>query len=159
MIKKIKKRIPNKFLRSFLVLNVCFLLLNCAPKQRLARLLDKYPFLIENSLDTLKIADTVIIDKYVHDTTRIIESHDTTIIVNNEKVYAKYIFDTITNEIYHYIECKTDTITYIKEIPFEVEKVVYQEKTNYKFYITIAAVLFGMFLLLVFLKQIKDLIK
>ena len=70
------------------------------------------------SLDTIIIHDTIVINKVEHDTTTKIIYHDSTIIVNNERVFAKYYYDTIRETIRFQMECKTDTI--IKKIPIEV---------------------------------------
>ena len=134
-------------------------LCSCTPQQRINRILYKHPHLLKSSLDTLKITDTLRIENTIHDTTTIFNRVDSTIIINNEKIFAKYIFDTITKEIYHHIECKGDTIYYYKEVPFEVEKIIYQEKPNYYSYLIIVAIIFGLFVLLFFMKTLKDLFK
>lgn len=146
----------KKTKKAITIISCIILLINCSPQKRLNRLVTKFPYLIENSLDTLKINDTVILESIKHDTTRLIEYHDSTIIINNEKIFAKYIFDTITNEIHHFIECKGDTVTIIKEIPFEVEKVIYKEDNSIKQYLWIGGLILGLLLVLFILKQIKE---
>ncbi len=122
------------------------------------RLINKYPHLTETSIDTIIVIDTVIIDNY--DTTVLsnIIKHDSTIIVNNEKVYLKYFYDTLRQEIYHEVECFGDTIIKEKIIPYKVEKVVYKELTwwqQYKHLIIIFALLI---LALIVLKKLGKLI-
>lgn len=58
------------------------------------------------SLDTVLIRDTVVIERFTHDTTTTVVFHDSTIIVNNERVFARYFYDTLRQEIHHEIECK-----------------------------------------------------
>lgn len=146
----------KKTKKAITIISLIILFINCSPQKRLNRLVTKFPHLIENSLDTLKINDTVILESISYDTTRLIEYHDSTIIINNEKIFAKYIFDTITNEIHHFIECKGDTVTIIKEIPFEVEKVIYKEDNSMKQYLWIGGLILGLLLVLFILKQIKE---
>lgn len=122
------------------------------------RLINKYPYLTETSIDTIRLIDTVIIDNY--DTTILsnIIKHDSTIIVNNEKVYLKYFYDTLRQEIYHEVECFGDTIIKEKIIPYKVEKVVYKELNwwqQYKHLIIIFALLI---LALIVLKRLGKLL-
>jgi hypothetical protein len=141
-----------------IIITISFLsLFKCSPERRLARLVDKYPSLKVNHLDTIKINDTIIINEISYDTTKLIEYHDTTIIVNTEKIFARYIYDTITKEIYHEIKCLGDTITIIKEIPFEVEKLIYQENKPLTKYLNYGLIIIGLLILLAFLKQIREL--
>lgn len=140
------------------IISVLCLLFACSPQQRLNHLLHKYPHLQNMSADTLKMTDTLRIESIKHDTTTILQRFDTTIIMNTEKIFAKYVFDTITKEIYHEIECVGDTIFYYKEIPYEVQKIVYQEKeNNFKDYLIWGSVFLGLIIFLVIMKQIKDL--
>lgn len=134
------------------------MLIACSPQKRLNRLINKYPHLTETSIDTIFVIDTVIIDNY--DTTILsnIIKHDSTIVINNEKVYLKYFYDTLRQEIYHEIECFGDTIIKEKIIPYKVEKVVYKELTwwqQYKHLIIIFALLI---LALIVLKKLGKLL-
>lgn len=138
---------------------ISIIILGCSPQQRLNRILKNNPSLRLNTSDTLKFTDTILISSKVHDTTTIFQRFDTTVIINTEKIYAKYVFDTITKEIYHHIECKNDTVYYYKEIPYKVDKIIYQEKDSVKHYFVIGAIILGLFLLLIFIKQIKDIFK
>lgn len=122
------------------------------------RLINKYPYLTETSIDTIFVIDTVIIDNY--DTTVLsnIIKHDSTIVINNEKVYLKYFYDTVKETLIHQIECFGDTIIKEKIIPYKVEKVVYKELTwwqQYKHLIIIFALLI---LALIVLKKLGKLI-
>jgi len=56
--------------------------------------------------DTLVVHDTVVVERVQMDTVTSIVYHDTTIIVNNERVMARYFYDTTRMEIHHEIECK-----------------------------------------------------
>ena len=93
------------------------------------RLISKHPELLEQDTLNLVLHDTIVIESVSHDTTTQLIYHDSTIIVNNEKVFAKYYYDTITREFHHYVECKGDTVTIIKEIAVPYEKVVVVELT------------------------------
>jgi hypothetical protein len=62
------------------------------------------PELVVN--DTITIHDTIVIERFNYDTVTSIEYHDSTIIVNNDRVYARYFYDTLRQEIHHEIECK-----------------------------------------------------
>jgi len=122
------------------------------------RLINKYPYLTETSIDTIRLIDTVIIDNY--DTTILsnIIKHDSTIVINNEKVYLKYFYDTLRQEIIHEVECFGDTIIKEKIIPYKVEKVVYKELNwwqQYKHLILIFALLI---LALIVLKRLGKLL-
>lgn len=142
------------------IIIISLFLIYCTPQQRLNRLVNKHPHLKTNVLDTLILNDTIFLPNVIHDTTTIVEYHDSVVIVNNEKVFAKYIFDTITNEIHHYIECKSDTVRIIREIPIETEKIVIQKKDNqFKNYILIGALILGLIVVLYVLKLIKDIFR
>tara|TARA_R110000787_G_scaffold218379_1_gene327085 strand:+ start:79 stop:504 length:426 start_codon:yes stop_codon:yes gene_type:complete len=78
--------------------------------------------------DTIKVIDTVIVDNYIHDTTATFYRHDSITVVNNEKVFLRYFYDTLRQEIYHEIECRGDTI--IREVFIPVDKIKVIEKDN-----------------------------
>jgi hypothetical protein len=133
-------------------------LVACTPQKRLNRLIDKHPYLVETSIDTIIVIDTIVIDNY--DTTVLsnVIRHDSTIVLNNEKVYLKYFYDTVKETIIHEVECFGDTIVKEKIIPYEVEKVVYKKPTwwqQYKHLIIIFALLL---LALIVLKKIGKLL-
>jgi hypothetical protein len=120
---------------------------SCSPQQRLQRLLKKNPQLIE--LDTIRVIDTVIINNYTHDTITNIHLHDSTTVINNEKVILKYFYDTLTREIWHEVQCIGDTI--IKEKVVQVEKVVYKQLSwweQYKTIILIISLIVGVLIVL-----------
>jgi PBP1b-binding outer membrane lipoprotein LpoB len=93
---------------------ILILLSSCSAEKRLNRLIVKHPELVK--VDTVKIIDTVIIDSYHFDTTTKFIEHKTIEVVNNEKVRLQYHYDTITNEIWHQVECKGDTIIKTHEV-------------------------------------------
>lgn len=126
------------------------LLVSCSPQKRLNRLISKNPDLIQ--LDTLIVRDTIVVNSYNYDTITTFKYSDTTIIVNTEKVLAKYYFDTLRQEIWHEIECKEDTIFYEKLVP--VEKVVYKELSFWEKYETLIYILLALFVLLVIYKKL-----
>ena len=128
-----------------IILIVC--IIGCTPQKRLNRLITKHPHLLE--IDTLVIRDTVVIEKYNHDTTTIFEFHDTTTVINNERVILKYFHDTLTREIHHYVECKGDTI--YRETLVPIEKAVFRELSwwdKYKELIFIGLILLGVLMIL-----------
>lgn len=126
------------------------LLVSCSPQKRLNRLISKNPDLIQ--LDTLIVRDTIVIESFNYDTVTTFKYSDTTIIVNTEKVLARYYYDTLRQEIWHEIECKEDTIFYEKLVT--VEKVVYKELSFWEKYETLIYILLALFVLLVIYKKL-----
>lgn len=59
--------------------------------------------------DTVVVYDTVIIERFTADTITSIVYHDTTVIINNDRVVARYFYDTTHREIHHEIQCKEIT--------------------------------------------------
>jgi len=114
------------------ILIICIFLFSCSPQNRLNRKVKRAEnYAYKHGLvikDTIKVIDTVIIESYIHDTTSTIIRHDSTIVVNNEKVFLRYFYDTLRQEIYHEVECKGDTI--VKEILVPVDKIKVIEKDS-----------------------------
>ena len=114
------------------ILILCIFLISCNPQNRLNRKVKRAEnYAYKHGLvikDTIKVVDTVIVESYIHDTTATIIKHDSTIVVNNEKVFLRYFYDTLRQEIYHEVECKGDTI--VKEVLVPVDKVKVIEKDN-----------------------------
>ena len=135
------------YLKSSILL---LLLVSCTPQKRLNRLITKHPNLIQ--LDTLIVRDTIVIESFNYDTITNFKYSDTTIIVNTEKVLAKYYFDTLRQEIWHQIECKEDTIFYEKLVP--VEKVVYKELSFWEKYSLLIYIALALFVLLIIYKRL-----
>ena len=138
----------RKSIRQVLVkiILIC-LIVGCSPQKRLNRLLTKYPNLTEK--DTIVLRDTVTIQNYVHDTTTVLEFHDTTTVINNERVILKYFHDSLTKEIHHYVECKGDTV-YVEK-PYYVEKAVFRELSwweKYKEFLYIGLILIGVLMII-----------
>ena len=100
-------------------------LYSCSPQKRLNRLIKKHPHLTEVSIDTIKVRDTIYIENYDTTVLSSIIKHDTTIIVNNDRTFARYYYDTLRQEIYHEVECKSDTI--IREHEITTEKLINPE--------------------------------
>lgn len=134
---------------SAIVLLILFLS-SCNPQKQLQRLIKKNPELIE--LDTIRIIDTVIIESYNYDTLTTFVFSDTTTVINNEKVILKYYYDTLRQEIHHYVQCVGDTI--IKEKVIQVEKVVYKELSWWEQYGTIVIILSLIVGVLIVLKKL-----
>ena len=91
------------------------MLIACSPQKRLNRLIKKHPELLETKIDTIVVRDTIVIENY--DTTvlsKLIKS-DSTIVIDNSKVFLKYYYDTLRQEIHHQVECFGDTIFFYKE--------------------------------------------
>ena len=132
------------------ILIICFLI-SCSPQKRLNRLVRKYPQLTQ--LDTIRIIDTIVIDNYNYDTVETVNYHDTTIIVNNERIEARYFYDTLRQEIFHEITCKSDTIIQDRFIP--IEKVIIQEQKTWQKYKPMAIFSIVIILILVILKKLK----
>ena len=113
-------------IKIFLIL----LVVGCTPQKRLNRIVRNNPHLLVK--DTIRVVDTIVIDNYSFDTITSIEFHDTVIIENNEKIIAKYYYDTVKKEIWHEIECKDSTVIIDRFIP--VEKVIIQEQALWEKY-------------------------
>ncbi len=131
----------------FVQIILIFLIVGCSPQKRLNRLITKYPHLTER--DTIVLRDTVTIQNYVHDTTTVLEFHDTTTVINNERVILKYFHDSLTKEIHHYVECKGDTV-YVEK-PYYVEKAVFRELSwweKYKEFLYIGLILIGVLMIM-----------
>ncbi len=114
------------------ILLLCIFLISCNPQNRLNRKVKRAEnYAYKHGLvikDTIKVVDTVIVESYIHDTTATFYRHDSTIVVNNEKVFLRYFYDTLKQEIYHEVECKGDTI--VKEVLVPVDKIKVIEKDN-----------------------------
>jgi hypothetical protein len=129
------------------ILLLCIFFISCSPQNRLNRKVKRAEnYAYKHGLvikDTIKVVDTVIIDNYIHDTTSTIIKHDSTIVVNNEKVFLRYFYDTLRQEIYHEVECRGDTI--IREVLVPVDKIKVIEKDN-RFNIILIVILAALFL-------------
>jgi hypothetical protein len=138
--------VKKSFIKSFFLI---ILLISCTPQKRLNKLIKKHPTLVQ--LDTIVIRDTIVIEDYSHDTTTIFQFHDSTTVVNNEKVILKYFYDTLTREIHHEYICLGDTV--IQEKIVQVEKVVYKELSWWEQYQTLVYILLGLFVALIIYKN------
>ena len=114
------------------LLLILIFLVSCNPQNRLNRKVKRAEnYAYKHGLvikDTIKVIDTVIVDNYIHDTTATFYSHDSITVVNNEKVFLRYFYDTLRQEIYHEVECRGDTI--IREILVPVDKIKVIDKDN-----------------------------
>jgi hypothetical protein len=134
------------------------LLIACSPQKRLNRLIKKHPELLETKIDTIVVRDTIVIENY--DTTvlsKLIKS-DSTIVIDNSKVFLKYYYDTLRQEIHHQVECFGDTIFFYKEVPYKVEKVVFKQLTWWQQYKHLILVFALLILALIVLKKVSNLI-
>ena len=133
----VKKGIIKNYIQIILV---SLLLIGCSPQERLNRLMTRFPQLTET--DTIYVRDTVVVENYNYDTTTIIRTHDTTTVINNERVILKYFYDTLREVIHHEVECLGDTVYTEKLVT--VEKAVFRELSwwdKYKEFIYIGLVL------------------
>jgi hypothetical protein len=133
----VKKGIIKNYIQIILI---GLLLVGCSPQKRLNRLITKFPQLTE--IDTIYVRDTVVIESYNYDTTTIIRTHDTTTVINNERVVLKYFYDTLRETIHHDVECIGDTVYTEKLIT--VERAVFRELSwwdKYKEFVYIGLVL------------------
>ena len=128
------------------ILLLCIFFISCTPQNRLNRKVKRAEnYAYKHGLvikDTIKVIDTVIVESYIHDTTATFYRHDSTIVVNNEKVFLRYFYDTLRQEIYHEVECKGDTI--IREVLVPVDKIKVIEKDN-RFNIILIVILAALF--------------
>ena len=139
------------FIKNYIqIILVSLLIIGCSPQKRLNRLITKYPQLTE--LDTIIVRDTIVVENYNYDTTTIIRLHDTTTVVNNERLILKYFYDTLRETIYHEIDCIGDTVYTEKLIT--VEKAVFKELSWWEKYKDLIYILAVLLLGLVILKKI-----
>ena len=116
--------VKKSFIKNYIqIILISLLFICCSPQERLNRLITKHPELSQK--DTIIVRDTVIVQNYNYDTTTIIKLHDTTTVINNERVILKYYYDTLREVIYHDVECLGDTVYTEKLIT--VEKAVFRE--------------------------------
>jgi hypothetical protein len=133
----------DKLKNNIQIILISLLFICCSPQERLNRLITKHPELLQK--DTIIVRDTVVVENYNYDTTTIIRSHDTTTVINNERVVLKYYYDTLREVIYHEVECLGDTVYIETLVP--IEKAVFRELSwweKHKEFIYI-----GLFLILV----------
>ena len=128
------------------ILIICIFLFSCSPQNRLNRKVKraenyayKHGLVIQ---DTIKVIDTVVIESYRIDTISTFTRHDSTVVFNTDKLYLKYFYDTLRQEIYHEVECKGDTI--IREVLVPVDKIKVIEKDN-RFNIILIVILAALF--------------
>ena len=128
------------------ILILCIFLISCNPQNRLNRKVKRAEnYAYKHGLvikDTIKVVDTVIVESYIHDTTATIIKQDSVTIINNEKVFLRYYYDTLRQEIYHEVECRGDTI--VREVLVPVDKVKVIEKDN-RFMIILIVLLAALF--------------
>ena len=147
----VKKGIIKNYIQIILV---SLLLIGCSPQERLNRLMTRFPQLTET--DTIYVRDTVVVENYNYDTTTIIRTHDTTTVINNERVILKYFYDTLREVIHHEVECLGDTVYTEKLVT--IEKAVFRELSwwdKYKEFVYIGLVLM---LVLFVLKKIGKIV-
>jgi len=140
----VKKGIIKNYIQIILV---SLLLVCCSPQERLNRLMTRFPQLTET--DTIYVRDTVVVENYNYDTTTVIRTHDTTTVINNERVILKYFYDTLREVIHHEVECLGDTVYTEKLVT--VEKAVFRELSwwdKYKEFVYIGLVLILVLLVL-----------
>ena len=143
--------VSKGFIKNYIqIILVSLLIIGCSPQKRLNRLITKYPQLTE--LDTIIVRDTVVVENYNYDTTTIIRLHDTTMVVNNERVVLKYFYDTLRETIYHDIDCIGDTVYTEKLIT--VQKAVFKELSWWEKYKDLIYILAVLLLGLVILKKL-----
>ena len=129
------------------ILLICIFFISCNPQNRLNRKVKraenyayKHGLVIQ---DTIKVIDTVIVESYRIDTLNTFTRHDSVVIFNTDKVYLKYFYDTLRQEIYHEVECKGDTL--IREVLVPVDKIKVIEKDS-RVNIIIIALIAALFL-------------
>ena len=139
--------VRKSIFKVFIQVVLLSLLFSCSPQERLNRLLTRHPQLLER--DTIVVIDSVIVENYIRDTTTIIRMHDTTTVINNERVVLKYFYDTLREVIHHEVKCLGDTVYVETLVP--IEKAVFRELSwwdKYKEFIYIGLVLMMVLLVL-----------
>ena len=131
------------------IILILIFLASCNPQNRLNRKIKRAEnYAYKHGLvikDTVKVVDTVVVESYVHDTTSTIIKMDSVTIISNEKVFLRYYYDTLRQEIYHEVECKGDTL--IREILVPVDKIKVIDKDN-RFTIIVIALLIALILII-----------
>jgi len=131
------------------IILILIFLASCNPQNRLNRKIKRAEnYAYKHGLvikDTVKVVDTVVIESYVHDTTSTIIKMDSVTIINNEKVFLRYYYDTLRQEIYHEVECKGDTL--IREILVPVDKIKVIDRDN-RFIIIVIVLLIALILII-----------
>lgn len=121
-----------------LIILLSIVTISCSPSRRINRIVKNHPELLVN--DTIKVIDTVFIPSVKYDTTTKFIEHKTVEVINNERVSLKYRYDTITNEIHHYVECKGDTIIREVLVPFkQIQPVTMAKSMKFGIWLVILA--------------------
>ena len=145
-------------MRSLSFILILIFIIACSPQKKLNRLIKNHPELLTQDTLNLVIHDTIYVENIHYDTVTQLSYHDSTIVVNNEKVYLKYFYDTLTREIFHEVTCYGDTVYYTKEIPIVVEKVIIKELTWWQKYGSIIIISGVLLLFLILLKRFGKLL-
>jgi len=145
-------------MRSLSFILILIFIIACSPQKKLNRLIKKHPELLTQDTLNLVIHDTIYVENVYYDTVTQLSYHDSTIVVNNEKVYLKYFYDTLTREIFHEVTCYGDTVYYTKEIPVIVDKIVIKELTWWQKYGSIIIISGVLLLFLILLKRFGKLL-
>ena len=138
-------------IKNYIQIILICLIVSCSPQKRLNRLLTNHPELTQ--LDTIIVRDTIVVETYMHATTTIIRLHDTTTVINNERVVLKYFYDTLREIIYHDVECIGDTVYTEKLIT--VERAVFKELSWWEKYKDLIFIAFLLLLGLVVFKKLS----
>jgi len=72
------------------------------------------------AVDTIKIIDTIVFERFTIDTVSTFYYHDTITVVNNDRLLLKYFYDTLRQEIYHEAQCKDVEKIIEHRVPIEV---------------------------------------
>ena len=148
----------KRIIKNIIQIVLICLIVSCSPQKRLNRLVKKHPELSQIDTLNLVVRDTIVIEKQSFDTTTQIIYHDSVTVINNERVILKYFYDTITQELNHYLENKTDTIYTEKIVNVPVDRVIVRELSwwdRYKEFIYIGLVLI---MVLIILKKIGKIV-
>ena len=72
------------------------------------------------SVDTVKIIDTIVVERFTIDTVTTFYYHDTITVVNNDRLLLKYFYDTLRQEIHHEAQCKDVEKIIEHNVPIQV---------------------------------------
>jgi hypothetical protein len=112
---------PKRILLIAIVLFVLSVMAgSCSPQKRINRITAKHPHLVQK--DTVHIHDTIVVEAYKYDTITKFLTNTKVEVINNERIRLEYFYDTVTNEIWHEVECHEQRIVY--ERSFIVDKVI-----------------------------------
>lgn len=136
-------------MKDLIIWCLLLLLISCTPQYRLNRIIRRHPELARTTTETR--IDTIVIQRFDTITNTKIVYHDSTIVINNERVKLQYFYDTLNKEIWHEVECKEIYITDTNIVEIQRIEAQVKSSTNWLFSV-LAMITLLLFMLLIFRK-------